>query len=68
MKTVTIRVPRKGIISGDAEVEIDASGFTGQGCKTVTEAFSALGQEVEAEDKPEMYITDDGHEHLREGE
>jgi hypothetical protein len=68
MKTVTVKIPRKGIISGDAEVVIDASGFTGQGCKTVTEAFSSLGQEVETEDKAEMYMTDNGHEHLREGE
>lgn len=68
MKTVTIRVPRKGIATGQSAVTIDASGFQGQSCKTATEAFAMLGQEVETEDKPELYQTEDGVERLQEGE
>ena len=68
MKTVTIRVPRKGIATGQSAVMIDASGFQGQGCKTATEAFLALGQEIEVKDKPELYQTEDGVERLQEGE
>ncbi len=68
MKTVTIRVPRKGIATGQSAVTIDASGFQGQGCKTATEAFAMLGQEIETENKPELYQMEDGVERLQEGE
>jgi hypothetical protein len=68
MKIIKIRIPRKGMARGKAEIEIDAEGFIGQGCKTATEAFMKLGQEVENEEKPELFASDEGVEHLREGE
>ena len=68
MKTITIRVPRKGIAMGQSAVTVDAAGFQGQGCKTATEAFLMLGQEIEIENKPELYQTEDGVERLQEGE
>lgn len=68
MKTVTIRVPLRGIAIGQSAVTVDASGFQGQGCKTATEAFAMLGREIETEDKPELYQTEGGVERLQEGE
>jgi hypothetical protein len=68
MKTVIVRVPRKGITQGKAGVEVDAVGFQGQSCKTATQAFTAIGAAVDVEDKPELYQSDSGQEFLQEGE
>jgi len=68
MKTIKVRIPRRGIASGKSEVTIDAEGFVGQQCKDVTAAFMQLGSEVQVEDKPELYQSTGEQQYLSDGE
>lgn len=67
-KSLTITVPLDGISQGKRKTEIEAFGYTGQSCKSVTEAFTkAFGSMEEEVEKPEMYHTNVGVERLSEG-
>jgi hypothetical protein len=69
MKTIEITVPKEGISTGKAQPKVDALGYTGQSCKTATEAYEAcLGAVMEDEIKPELYETEEGVERLKESE
>lgn len=44
MKTVRIRIPRKGLSSRKAKITVDAEGYTGDACKLATAALEkAIG-------------------------
>jgi len=67
MKTIVVTVPRDGIAEGLRTTKVDACGFTGEGCKTATEAIvAALGTVLEDSPKTEMYETEQNVERLHE--
>ena len=68
MKTITARIPRRGMSAGDSKVEVETSGFTGSACQDASERFiQALGEPRTEELKPEFYATGENHEHLSQG-
>jgi hypothetical protein len=67
-KHVEITVPRKGFSQGKSKIKIEAFGYTGTSCQSVTEAFEkALGSVQEVQAKPEMFEHEQGVERIEEG-
>lgn len=68
MKTITARVPLRGIASGESTIQITTNGFTGTGCTDATRAIeAALGTVVEDQPTPEMYDVEPPQERLTDG-
>lgn len=54
MKTITIRIPRDGVSTGQRLVQVEADGFTGTACQDATKALiDALGSRVDEQAKSE---------------
>ena len=67
-KTVTARIPLEGISTGARSVQFETDGFTGESCRSATEAFErAIGAQTDEELKSEFFETERGQEFLTDG-
>ncbi len=68
-KTISMLIPLIGISKGERKPTFETDGFTGEECRTASEAFErALGATEHEEIKNEMYDVETRHEFLREGD
>lgn len=67
-RTIQMTIPLKGISKGQRKPSYETAGFTGESCRTATEAFEqALGSTVDEELKEEFYHSEEHREHTSEG-
>lgn len=64
-KTITAKIPLKGISKGERKPVFETDGFTGTACQSATEAFeNAIGSVEEETLKNEYYDTEERNEFL----
>mgnify|MGYP005614542601 FL=1 len=68
--TITAKIPRKGISTGDKKISFEVNGTVGESCTNLTASFEkALCQApVEQTLKPEFYETEERREFLSHGD
>jgi len=68
--TITARIPRKGISTGDKKISFEVNGTSGESCTNLTRSFeNALSQApVDQTLKPEFYETEERREFLSHGD
>ena len=66
-KRIEVLIPRQGISQGKRHLSFEAKGFAGQTCQAATKFLEVLGAVVSDEPTTDLYATEAGVEHLKEG-
>jgi hypothetical protein len=68
--TITAKIPRKGISTGEKKISFEVNGATGESCTNLTASFENALSQTPAEQtlKPEFYETEQRREFLSHGD